>query len=129
MNTLNQAGKGLLRTLTSFRPQQAPVARKNLSAIDPTVGSIPAAVFMTELRKAGDEHICPIAELIEIHKQSQIAEKAADMYALLMNLDLEWPRFAAMFPEAAADGWLALLVNRARVLRDEIDEISHANRN
>jgi hypothetical protein len=33
-----------------------------------------------------------------------------------------------MFPEAAADGWLSLLVNRARVLRDEIDEISHAGR-
>jgi len=29
---------------------------------------------------------------------------------------------------AAADGWLSLLVNRARVLRDEIDEISHAGR-
>jgi hypothetical protein len=84
---------------------------------------------MTELRKAGDDHLCPVVELVEIHKQMRIAEKTADMYALLMNLDLEWNVFAAKFPEAAADGWLALLVNRARVLRDEIDEISHENRN
>jgi hypothetical protein len=127
--TLNQARKGLLSTISAFRPQQAPVARKNLSAIDPMVGSIPQPAFMAELRKAGDEHLCPITELVEIHRQSQISEKVADMYALLMNLDLEWPVFAAKYPEAAADGWLALLVNRARVLRDQIDEISHANRN
>lgn len=126
MNTLNQARKGLLR---GFRPQQSPVARKNLSTIDPIVDSIPAPVFMAELRKAGDEHICNVVELVEIHRQMQIAEKAPDMYALLMNLDLEWPVFAAKYPEAAADGWLALLVNRARVMRDQIDEISHANRN
>jgi hypothetical protein len=122
------ARNGLLRSIEAFRPQQAPVARKNLSAMDTLAASVPKSVFMQELRKAGDEHLCPVAELIELHRQVQIAEKVPDMYALLMNFDLEWRRFSSMFPEASADGWLSLLVNRARVLRDEIDEISHAGR-
>lgn len=133
---MNTALQGLSALRNVFRPQQAPVARKGLSACDTVTSSImdtakqiPASVFMAELRNAGDEHICSVPELVEIGRQMQIAEKAADMYVILRELDLEWPRFAAMFPEAAADGWLALLVNRARVLRDEIDEISHANRN
>jgi hypothetical protein len=129
MNPQTLARIGLLRFTAGFRPQQAPVARKNLPVSDPMTVTIPQSVFMTELRKAGDDHLCPVVELVEIHKQMRIAEKTADMYALLMNLDLEWNVFASKFPEAAADGWLALLVNRARVLRDEIDEISHENRN
>ncbi|WP_250519473.1 hypothetical protein [Caballeronia sp. NCTM1] len=122
------ARTGLLRAITAFRPQQSPVARKNLPDINTLTASVPQSVFMSELREAGDAHLCPVAELIEINRQVQIAEKVADMYVLLRELDLEWPRFQSMFPDAAGD-WLQLLVNRARVLRDEIDEISHANRN
>lgn len=121
------ARTGLLRAVTAFRPQQSPVARKNLSCVNTLAHSVPKSVFMQELRKAGDEHMCPVPELVEIHRQVRIAEKTADMYVLLRELDLEWPRFQSMFPDAAGD-WLQLLVNRARVLRDEIDEISHAGR-
>jgi hypothetical protein len=128
MKTQNAVRNGLLRTFSAFRPQQSPVARKNLPAINTLIAEVPQSVFMSELRKAGDEHLCPVTELVEIHRQAQIAEKVADMYVLLRELDLEWPRFQSMFPDAAGD-WLQLLVNRARVLRDEIDEISHANRN
>jgi hypothetical protein len=127
MKTQPLARNGLLRAVSTFRPQQSPVARKNLYDINTLTADVPKSVFMSELRKAGDEHMCPVAELIEIHRQVQIAEKTADMYVLLRELDLEWPRFQKMFPDAAGD-WLQLLVNRARVLRDEIDEISHAGR-
>lgn len=131
MKAQQTTAHGLLRAFTAnFRPQQSPVARKvlptNVSVKDTL--SIPQSVFLTELRKAGDERLCPVPELIEIHRQTQIAEKVADMYVLLRELDLEWPRFQSMFPDAAGD-WLQLLVNRARVLRDEVDEISNANRN
>jgi hypothetical protein len=122
---------GLLRSITGFRPQQAPVARKVLSsndAVKDTLASVPQSVFMSELRKAGDEHLCSVPELIEIHRQSQISEKVADMYVILRELDLEWPALQKM-TSADMTAWMQLLVNRARVLRDEIDEISHAGRN
>jgi hypothetical protein len=83
---------------------------------------------MSELRKAGDEHLCSVPELIEIHRQSQISAKVADMYVILRELDLEWPALQKM-TSADMTAWMQLLVNRARVLRDEIDEISHAGRN
>jgi hypothetical protein len=132
MTTQNIIHKGLLRRFSCFRPQQSPVARKNLRVIDTmtelNLNTVPQSVFLTELKQAGEEKICDITTRIELHRQVQIAEKLADVYVLLRELDLEWPRFEALYPEAAKDGWLGLLVNRARVLRDEIDEASHAGR-
>lgn len=116
-----------------FTPQQSPVARKSTPTTDASTvreiaPQIPVDVFMVDLKSAGEEKVTDVATVLKLHRQAQIAQKVPDMYAILRELDLEWPRFVAMFPEAAKDGWLQLLVNRARVVRDEIDEISHVGR-
>jgi hypothetical protein len=116
-----------------FTPKQLPVARKSTPMTDTLMvreiaQQIPVDVFMVDLKAAGEEKVADIPTVLKLHRQAQIAQKVPDMYAILRELDLEWPRFEAMFPEAAKDGWLQLLVNRARVVRDEIDEISHVGR-
>jgi hypothetical protein len=127
MNTQTGIKKGLLlRSIAYFRPQQHPVARKNLSACDTLLESVPESVFLCALKRAGEEKVCGVVEMVELARQVRIAEKFADVYVLLREFDLEWPRFEALYPDAAKDGWLGLLVNRARVLRDEIDGASNA---
>lgn len=128
MNAQNIISKGLLRRFTAFCPRQSAVARKNFPACDAVMESVPQSVFLTQLMQVGEEKICDIATRIELQRQLQIAQKFADVYVLLRELDLEWPRFEALYPDAAKDGWLGLLVNRARVLRDEIDGFSNAYR-
>lgn len=116
-----------------FTPKQLPVARKSTPMSDTLMvrevaQQIPVDVFMVDLKSAGEEKVTDVATVMKLHRQVKVAQKVPDMYAILRELDLEWPRFVAMFPEAAKDGWLQLLVNRARVVRDEIDEIGHVGR-
>ncbi|WP_446903039.1 hypothetical protein [Burkholderia sp. YIM B11467] len=124
----------LLRPATVFHPRQRPAAEKNLHITDTMmvthreVKQIPAPVMLRELVQAGQEHVADVVMLAELERQTRIAEKFADAYVLLRDLSDEWDRFAALHPDAAADGWLGLLVNRARVLRAEIDGIADANR-
>ncbi|WP_157650626.1 hypothetical protein [Burkholderia ubonensis] len=124
----------LLRHATVFHPRQRPAAEKNfhitdtMLAIKREVKQIPSPVMLRELIQAGQEHIADAATLADLPREARIAEKFADAYALLRDLSDEWDRFAALHPDAAADGWLGLLVNRARVLRGEIDGIADANR-
>jgi hypothetical protein len=130
---MNPALHGLTMVRNCFTPKQQSVARKNTSTSDTctvreVAQQIPVSVFLVELREAGGDKVTDIASVMELHRQASIAAKVPDMYAILRELDLEWPRFVAMFPDAAKDGWLQLLVNRARVVRDEIDEISHVGR-
>jgi hypothetical protein len=123
----------LLRPTTVFHPRQRPAAEKNLRVTDTImvtnseVKQIPAPVMLRELIQAGHEHVADVVTLAELMRETRIAEKFADAYVLLRDLSDEWDRFAALYPDAAADGWLGLLVNRARVLRAEIDGIADAN--
>ncbi|MBN3822310.1 hypothetical protein G3O00_01585 [Burkholderia sp. Ac-20384] len=123
----------LLRPATVFHPRQRPVAEKNLATTDTMMVThremkqIPSTLMLRELIQAGQEHVADVVTLAELMRQTQIAEKFADAYVLLRDLSAEWDRFAAIYPDAAADGWLGLLVNRARVLRAEIDGIADAN--
>lgn len=123
----------LLRPSTVFRPRQLPVAGKILLNTDTMMESsnavrqIPRPVALRELIKAGSDHVADVVMLEELLRQTRIAEKFVDAYVLLRDLSDEWDRFAALYPEAASDGWLGLLVNRARVLRTEIDSIAYAS--
>jgi hypothetical protein len=130
---MTTALQGLTLICNRFTPKQLPVARKSTPMSDTLVvrevaQQIPVDVFMVDLKAAGEEKVTDVATVMKLHRQVKVAQKVPDMYAILRELDLEWPRFVAMFPEAAKDGWLQLLVNRARVVRDEIDEISHVGR-
>jgi hypothetical protein len=89
---------------------------------------VPQPVFLVELRNAGQQCITDVITLAALDRQTRIAEKFPDVYALLRELGEEWDRHAALYPEAAADGWLGLLMTRAKVLRAEIDEIAHESR-
>ncbi|WP_157677862.1 hypothetical protein [Burkholderia ubonensis] len=135
MNAVHAARPlALLRPVTVFHPRQRPAAEKNLHITDTMtvnhheVKQIPAQVMLRELIQAGQEHVADYITLSELLRQTRIAEKFADAYVLLRDLSDEWDRFTALHPDAAADGWLGLLVNRARVLRAEIDGIAHENR-
>jgi hypothetical protein len=124
----------LLRPVTVFHPRQRPAAEKNLHNTDTMMATyrevkqIPAPVMLRELVQAGQEHVADVEMPTELMRQTRIAEKFADAYVLLRDLSDEWERFTALHPDAAADGWLELLVNRARILRAEIDGIADANR-
>lgn len=124
----------LLRPVTVFYPRQRPAAEKNLHntdtmmATDREVKQIPSTLMLRELIQAGQEHVADFITLAELLRQTRVAAKFADAYVLLRDLSDEWERFAALYPDAAADGWLALLVNRARVLRAELDGIANAGR-
>jgi hypothetical protein len=130
---MTTALQGLTLICNRFTPKQLSVARKSTPMTDTLMvreiaQQIPVDVFMVDLKAAGEEKVADIATVVKLHRQVKVAQKVPDMYAILRELDLEWPRFVAMFPEAAKDGWLQLLVNRARVVRDEIDEIGHVGR-
>lgn len=124
----------LLRSSAVFHPRQSAVAGKNLRAMDAftmherKAAQVPQPVFLTELRNAGHQYVADVVTLAELEHQSRIAAKFPDVYALLRELGEEWDRHAALYPEAAADGWLSLLMTRADVLRSEIDEIANENR-
>jgi hypothetical protein len=123
--------RGLLRAFTAnFRPQQSPVARKvlptNVSVKDTL--SIPQSVFLTELRKAGDEHLCPVPELTRSTGRRRLPRRWRICTSCCANSIWNGRAFKACFLTQPATGCNSL-VNRARVLRDEVDEISNANRN
>lgn len=93
----------LLRSAAVFHPRQSAVAGKNLRVTDTFTDNESAKVLSAALR--------------------------ADVSALLRELASEWDRHAALYPEAAADGWLGLLMNRARLLRAEIEGNADESRN
>lgn len=131
--TLHQHEALLLRSKAVFHPRQLSVAGKNLRVTDTVTGSymdnaIPPSVALPDLIKAGSDRMGNVVLLAEMTRQIGIAKKLPDVYALLRELAVEWDRHVALYPEAAADGWLGLLVNRAKVLRNEIDEIANAPR-
>lgn len=89
---------------------------------------VPKPVSLDVLRNAGHQYVADVVTLAELDRQMRIAAKFPDVYVLLRELGEEWDRHAALYPEAAADGWLGLLMTRAKVLRSEIDEIANENR-
>lgn len=124
----------LLRSSAVFSPRQSAVAGKNLRLTDAAMindrntKQVPKSVSLDVLRYAGDQCIADVLTLAELDRQSRIAAKFPDVYALLRELGDEWERHAALYPDAAADGWLGLLMTRAKVLRAEIDGIADESR-
>lgn len=124
----------LLRSHAVFRPRQSAVAGKNLRLMDAVMNNdrnakpVPTPVSLDVLRNAGEQYIADVLTLAELDRQSRIAAKFPDVYALLRELGDEWDRHAALYPDAAADGWLGLLMTRAKVLRAEIDGIANEMR-
>lgn len=125
----------LLRSTAVFHPRQSAVAGKNLRVTDAVMDServiqqVPRAAQLAELIEAAREHKEDVAQLAAITQQVAIASKFTDFYVLMRDFGAEWDRFAALYPESAADGWIGLLVNRARVLVAEVDGIADENRN
>lgn len=135
MQTATTTNKALLlRSSSVFRPRQSAVEGKNLRLLDTSMDTnrnakpVPKSVSLDVLRNAGDQYIADVLTLAELDRQSRIAAKFPDVYALLRELGEEWDRHAALYPEAAADGWLGLLMTRAKVLRAEIDGIANESR-
>jgi hypothetical protein len=135
MNTVSKLGNALLlRSSSVFHPRQSGVAEKNLNLSDTVTDSVcevtqvPKDVSLADLRNAGDQYIADVITLVTLDRQIRIAEKFPDVYALLRELTDEWQRYETLYPDAAADGWLALLMKRANVLRTEIDEIANEAR-
>jgi hypothetical protein len=124
----------LLRPSPVACARQSDVAGKNLSCTDTVVASmssvkqVPADVSLAALRNAGDQYIADVMTLVALDRQIRIASKLPDVYALMRELTDEWQRYESLYPDAAADGWLGLLVKRANVLRTEIDEIANEAR-
>lgn len=135
MHTASQAFKALLlRSPAVFHPRQSAVAGKNLRFTDALMDNdrnahqVPKSVSLDVLRNAGHQYVADVVTLAELDRQMRIAEKFPDVYALLRELGEEWDRHAALYPDAAADGWLGLLMTRAKVLRGEIDGIANESR-
>jgi hypothetical protein len=135
MNTVTKLQKALLlRATSAFHPRQSGVGEKNLNCTDTVEASVnavtqvPKDVALADLRNAGDQYIADVITLVTLDRQIRIATKFPDVYALLRELTDEWQRYETLYPDAAADGWLALLMKRANVLRTEIDEIANEAR-